>query len=70
MKNSSLILLLFFMGFSLNAQKKINTDSLEALLNPQVRDTTQIILLNQLASEYAKVNSPKPVAVVSLKKPR
>jgi tetratricopeptide (TPR) repeat protein len=56
MKNSSLFILLFFIGVSATCQKRINTDSIKALLIPQVQDTTQVILLNQLASEYAKVD--------------
>src|SRR5687768_7098649 len=56
MKNSFLIVLFFLFFTGLSAQKKVSTDSLEALLNPQARDTVQVILLNELASEYARGN--------------
>jgi tetratricopeptide (TPR) repeat protein/DNA-binding CsgD family transcriptional regulator len=53
MKNS-LFIALFFIVASVTAQKKIKTDSLQNLINPQVQDTTQVIILNQLANEFAQ----------------
>jgi tetratricopeptide (TPR) repeat protein len=45
-----------------NAQKKINTDSLQALLNPSIQDTAQVILLNQLANELARDHYDKSLS--------
>lgn len=55
MKNP-LFIALFFIVASVSAQKKNKTDSLQRLVNTRTQDTTQVIILNQLAAEYARTN--------------
>lgn len=60
MKRKLLIyLLLFWFASNANAQKQVNTDSLQRLLNKSIPDTSKISILNVLAEEHLYIDQEK-----------